>query len=90
MKKELIQIMTERAALMLHEHSAAEFATKEETEDTFYIEFEEEETRHDSEADVESIVVDFDYDAEDDSNFQRYMALRFMWNDWNTLLTDIF
>lgn len=90
MKKELNQLMTERADLMLHKNITADLANSEEAEEVFYVEFDEEEGAMDSEDVIESIIVDFDYDAEDDSNFQKYMALKFMWNDWKTILTDIY
>ena len=87
MKLELIQLLTERIELLNRDEKVG--AGKKE-DVTYVVADSEDGQAPEQQNEVESVLVDFDYDSNDEENFNLYIDLRFKWNDWNPVYTDIF
>jgi hypothetical protein len=39
---------------------------------------------------VETVLTDYDFDTDNQTDFNAFMTTRYFWNDWNPILTDIY
>ena len=93
MNKELNKLITQRVALLNRLNKVSFYSEDGDDDDvTFVITAPEEEdsTQGDSESYVELIPIDFDFDIDDKTSFDIYITLRFFWNDWKALYTEVF
>lgn len=92
MKKELTRILTEQATL-LNLQDIYENATEAvDADDIFYLleaPAEDSSGEREAETDIESVLVDFDFDIKNQKNFDTFMTIRYYWNDWTALYTEI-
>ncbi len=92
MKKELTQLLTERATLLRLQNIFRDASETGDADDMIYLleapaDNTAEET--DTESDSESIMVDFDFDIKNQKYFDTFMTIRYYWNDWTALYTEI-
>lgn len=85
MNNQLIQLLTERVALLMR---AIPDQSIRDDEAAYFAEAHEEESVDQHEK--ETILVDFDFDIDNQENFDVYMNIKYFWNDWNPILTDIY
>ena len=91
MNKELIELLTERAALLAFRNGTGVDSDIVETDVVVPVAFETGEDERLS-PETESIIEVFEFDLDMDyvTNLDRYMALQFIWNDWNAQYFEIF
>jgi len=83
--------LTERVELLAHQRSAIDASETGVFDDVAYLVTAPELEEHKSmEEEFESILVDFDFDLEDQADFDIYLKIKYFWNDWNPILTDIY
>jgi len=86
MKSELIKLLNERVALLRDQ-------TARDARETYEIVAAPDEDTHehsDEEREVETMLVDFDYDIKNQNELDTYMTLRYFWIDWSNVITDIY
>ncbi len=92
MKKQLASLLTERVALL--KYSGLSFEDSAYGDAGLYaylMKSNAEEIRHDEEREyeVETMIVDFEFEQEESKDFDIYMTIRYYWNDWNAIYTEV-
>jgi len=93
MKNELIQLLTERVALLTHQDNLSDSSKNGEDDDVTYLMAAPEKDAAEQtslEEEFDSVLVDFDFDIDKQKDFDRHMTLRIHWNDWKPLYSDVF
>ena len=92
MNDELINIQTEIAKLAQAQGDNLYSPEIKQVIEYRFVTGPEEETRErqGSISDTEAIPFDYDYDIDNQTDFDLFITIKYYWNDWNPIVTDIF
>jgi hypothetical protein len=92
MKDEIKNIQTEIAELTQAQGDKIYSPEIKEVVEYRFVTGSEEETqeRQGSISDTESVPFDYDYDIDSQTDFDLFITIKYYWNDWNPIVTDIF